>query len=221
MAPFSPPIDAQRSGPVDRLWAAALATAMHLLLLAWIIDRAGQGNVGQGTGREGFGAGMSVTFVALPPSPQPAAEVPTPTSDPASRARDGASEAARPTSEKGDRVESPILVSRPDVPDQRDIRSGPFSAGGSTGDDLQASYHAALRAAIQRKWRELGTQRFPSGCRLQLALGPGGVVNATTAGGCDLPANIRQQLEAAALMAQPLPYAGYEPVFAPEVWLEL
>ena len=225
------PIDAQRSGPRDRLWAAALAAAMHLLLLAWLLDRAGQGNAGQSNGRDGFGAAMSVTFVALPPSPQPAADTRKPTPDQALRDSDGVSEAMRSALAKKD----PLLVdantgvqaSRPSTPQAvADVEQATRAAsaeptGGSTGDDMQASYHAALRAAIQRKWQHLTERKFPSGCELQLALGVGGAVNATTASACDLSTEERQQLEAAALMAQPLPYAGYEEAFSPTVLLRL
>ena len=204
---------------------------MHLLLLAWLLDRAGQGNAGQSNGRDGFGAAMSVTFVALPPSPQPAADTRKPTPDQALRDSDGVSEAMRSALAKKD----PLLVdantgvqaSRPSTPQAvADVEQATRAAsaeptGGSTGDDMQASYHAALRAAIQRKWQHLTERKFPSGCELQLALGVGGAVNATTASACDLSTEERQQLEAAALMAHPLPYAGYEEAFSPTVLLRL
>lgn len=224
-------IDAQRSGLWDRLWAAALAAAVHLLLLAWLVDRAGQGNAGQSTGRDGSGAAMAVTFVALPPSPQRAAETRKPTPDQASRERSGASEAMSSALAKTEPLlvdaDTGVQASRPSTPqalaevEQATRAASVEDSGGSSGDDVQARYYAALRAAIQRKWRQLTQRKFPTGCELQLALGVGGAVNATTASACNLSTEERQQLEAAALMAQPLPYAGYEEAFSPTVLLRL
>lgn len=225
------PIDAQRSGPRDRLWAAVLAAAIHLLLLAWLVDRAGQGNAGQRAGRDGSGAAMAVTFVALPASPQPAAETRKPTPDQTSREHSGASEATRAALTETEPLlsdaDTGVQASRTSTPQAvADLEQATRAAsiepsGGSAGDDVRASYHAALRASIQRKWRQLTQRKFPSGCELQLALGVGGAVNATTASACNLSTEERQQLEAAALMAQPLPYAGYEEAFSPTVLLRL
>ena len=97
----------------------------------------------------------------------------------------------------------------------------PSSSGGSTGDDRLASYHAAVRAAIRRKWSERTDRPFPTGCAVQLTLTTGGSVNAISAIACNIGKEQRLQLEAAALMAQPLPYAGYEEVFVSELQLEL
>lgn len=228
---YPQPVNAQPSGPWDRLWAAALVAAMHLLLLAWLVDRAGQGNVGLSAERDGSGAGMAVTFVALPPSPQPAADRRKLTPDQAPREHDNASEAMRSALTKADPLladaDTGVQASRPSTLQAlADVEQAARAAsvepsGGFTGDDKRASYHAALRAAIQRKWQQLAERKFPSGCELQLALGVGGAVNATTASACNLSTEERQQLEAAALMAQPLPYGGFEDVFSPDVLLTL
>ena len=204
---------------------------MHLLLLAWLVDRAGQGNAGQSAGRDGFDAGMAVTFVALPPSPHPAASTRKSPPDEASHERDGVSEATRSALTETEPLlvdaDTGVQASRQSTPqalanaEQATRAASVEPTGGSAGDDVRASYHAALRAAIQRKWRQLTERKFPTGCELQLALGVGGAVNATTASACNLSTEERQQLEAAALMAQPLPYAGYEEVFSPTVLLRL
>lgn len=87
--------------------------------------------------------------------------------------------------------------------------------------DLLTNYRAALRAKIARTWSSLTDRSFPSDCSLQLSLNPGGALAATSANGCNLSQEDRLQLEAAALMAQPLPYAGYETVFQHELSLVL
>lgn len=101
-----------------------------------------------------------------------------------------------------------------------DITSSAFRSD-RPGDSRLTNYHAVLRAAIRRKWATLTDRPFPSECGLQLNLGAGGTVNATSASGCALSNEDRLQLEAAALMAQPMPYAGYETVFASDLQLEL
>lgn len=87
------------------------------------------------------------------------------------------------------------------------------SEGGNPLDDLLADYHGALRATIRRKWKELTSRPFPTGCTVRLDLAVGGPVNSTSASECEIPQEDRTQLEAAIMMAQPLPYAGYESVF--------
>jgi hypothetical protein len=43
------------------------------------------------------------------------------------------------------------------------------------------------------------------------------VVTSATTEDCELPAEERSRLEAAVLMAQPMPYKGYESVFVAEI----
>lgn len=95
------------------------------------------------------------------------------------------------------------------------------SSGGGAGNDLLASYQAAMRAAIFRTWQGLSRKPYPNGCAIHLSQNPGGAVTATSAAACGLSREDRLQLEAAALMAQPMPYAGYESVFSPETDLIL
>jgi len=88
-------------------------------------------------------------------------------------------------------------------------------------DDLLSSYQAALRVAIRGKWATLTTHPFPLGCSLQLNQTEGGVVLAVSTVNCDLAQEDRLRLEAAALLAQPLPYEGYESVFLDQILLDL
>lgn len=86
-------------------------------------------------------------------------------------------------------------------------------------DKLREQYFAALRAAILMKWDR--TQGDLHGCRMELQLRQGGVVVGAKLRGCTIDVDAIDQLEAAALMAQPLPYEGYERVFSELVELQL
>lgn len=99
--------------------------------------------------------------------------------------------------------------------------SASASSGANSGDDLLSSYQAAIRAAVFKKWQDLSNHSYPSGCTVHLSQSPGGIVTATSAATCGLSREDQLQLEAAALMAQPMPYAGYESVFSPEMDLIL
>lgn len=84
---------------------------------------------------------------------------------------------------------------------------------------LRRIYLAELRAAILKQWnRPEGSIRE---CSIELQLRPGGQVAGAKLGRCTLIADARNQLEAAALLAQPLPYQGYETVFSELVELQL
>lgn len=87
------------------------------------------------------------------------------------------------------------------------------------GDDgLRATYLAALAEAISEHWNYDG----PGGsCSLGLQQLPGGKVQSAVSPECDLGIEAQRALEAAALMAQPLPYEGYESVFSGEVFLKM
>lgn len=86
------------------------------------------------------------------------------------------------------------------------------SEGGQGNNDLRAAYIAALRTAILAILDEPNTDI--SGCVLTLQQKAGGVALSAQLGRCAVAPEIRDKLEAAALMAQPLPYAGYETVFS-------
>ncbi len=83
----------------------------------------------------------------------------------------------------------------------------------SSGDGLEIEYVAALRSAIDTALKRSG-HVLSATCELALELRPGGEVASALSTDCALTTGERQALEAAALMAQPLPYAGYETVFS-------
>lgn len=95
--------------------------------------------------------------------------------------------------------------------------AGPASGHGAEGaghaedQGLRAEYLAALRVAIREHWQYDGHK---GSCRLTLQQSQGGRVLSVASSNCALDTAGRRALEAAALMAQPLPYVGYESVYA-------
>lgn len=89
----------------------------------------------------------------------------------------------------------------------------PGNAG--TDTSLQARYAAALQEAILAKWTRPETVPVGARCRLVIRQLPGGeVMSAEVASPCAYDEQGRRSIEAAVLKAQPLPYAGFEAVFA-------
>lgn len=88
---------------------------------------------------------------------------------------------------------------------------------GNNGVDsgLQARYAAALQEAIVAKWTRPETVPLGSRCRIVIRQLPGGeVMSAEVSSPCAYDEQGRRSIEAAVLKAQPLPYAGFEAVFA-------
>jgi uncharacterized protein YjbI with pentapeptide repeats len=92
-------------------------------------------------------------------------------------------------------------------------------SNGEEKEDLTSSYLAALRGAILRNWRKPGASL--DGCVMQLEQKVGGDVLQAKVTGCSMEAESLNSLEAAALIAQPLPYSGYEASFIERLNLEL
>jgi colicin import membrane protein len=90
-------------------------------------------------------------------------------------------------------------------------------ATGANGVDegLQARYKAALMAAILAKWTRPDTVPLGATCKLVIRQLPGGqVMGVEVTSPCSYDEQGRRSIEAAVLKAQPLPYAGFEPVFS-------
>jgi colicin import membrane protein len=114
------------------------------------------------------------------------------------------------------------------IADARAIaQTGPASAAagaasaspppGNNGTDtgLEARYAAALQEAILSKWTRPETVPVGARCRLVIKQLPGGeVMSAEVSSPCAYDEQGRRSIEAAVLKAQPLPYAGFEKVFA-------
>lgn len=88
---------------------------------------------------------------------------------------------------------------------------------GNNGADsgLKARYAAALQEAILAKWTRPETIPVGARCTLLIRQLPGGqVMSAEVSSPCAYDEQGRRSIEAAVLKAQPLPYAGFESVFA-------
>jgi colicin import membrane protein len=80
--------------------------------------------------------------------------------------------------------------------------------------DLLARYVAALNAAIVQNWTRPETVPLGQRCKIVIRQAIGGtVVDAKVDPSCPYDALGRRSVEAAVLKADPLPYAGFEPVF--------
>ncbi len=77
-----------------------------------------------------------------------------------------------------------------------------------------ASYIAAIQAAILRQWTRPESVRIGQQCQVLIRQIPGGeVVSVQVSPGCPYDELGRRSVEAAVLKASPLPYAGYEDAF--------
>lgn len=91
--------------------------------------------------------------------------------------------------------------------------SAPAGQGGADSG-LKARYEAALTQAILSKWTRPETVPLGAKCRLIIKQIVGGtVLSAEVSSPCAYDEQGQRSIEAAVLKAQPLPYAGFEPVF--------
>ena len=97
---------------------------------------------------------------------------------------------------------------------QADAAASAPSGQRGSDDALLARYVAALQAAIVQSWTR--PDSIPAGqrCKIVIRQLPGGeVIDAKVDPSCPYDEAGRRSIEAAVLKAQPLPYAGFEPVF--------
>ena len=88
---------------------------------------------------------------------------------------------------------------------------------GNRGPDqsLLAQYKAALQQAIARRWTRPESVPLGQPCKVAIRQLPGGdVVSAVAEPSCPYDELGRRSVETAVLKASPLPYAGFEDVFA-------
>ncbi len=95
---------------------------------------------------------------------------------------------------------------------QADTSPPPGNEGVDAG--LAARYAAALQSAILRNWTRPDSVPLGQRCKLVIRQIPGGeVISAKVDPSCPYDELGQRSVEAAVLKAQPLPYAGFEPVF--------
>lgn len=220
----------------ENILAIAVSLAIHLLAVIWIFGFT-QGTVGGASDSEpeGIRGSMTLQFLAedefrqrvelipAPPNVQDSSEsVPSSVRQVAAlvHARDDVSESSDSTLLAEAKNVRPVagLAShasldgfpRQEVDAVSSIQSG--QAGGDSA--LRTQYLGALRLAIQKQWGNAG---YDGDCSLRLRQVRGGGLEAAISLECDLDVAARRSLEAAALMAQPMPYAGYESVFSDDL----
>ncbi|UYB53409.1 cell envelope integrity protein TolA [Xanthomonas sp. AM6] len=98
--------------------------------------------------------------------------------------------------------------------------STPQAAPGQNGTntDLSAKYAAAIQQAVLSQWVRPDSVPLGQKCKISIKQIPGGtVMEAKVSPDCPYDEAGRRSIEAAVLRAQPLPYRGFEPVFAREL----
>lgn len=221
---------------LDRRVALTISLLMHLGAFSWMWfggDQAGRGR--SGSPGSSIGDGMSADFLlpsefrqrieVLPSSHD--ADIPETTERPteneavAGIALDVPSGIVSRESEEVQAAGS-IAAQTAEVAPAKSLEAGLTQGGGDAGgngdDGMRAAYLAALRAAIRPHW---GHQKNSEQCSLTIKQSPGGTVQSAVAGNCVLTPQDRRSLEAAALMAQPLPYEGFERVFSETTTLDI
>ncbi len=88
--------------------------------------------------------------------------------------------------------------------------------GRPDGDSgLAAKYAAAIQEVVRRNWRRPDNVTLGQACRMYITQLPGGeVMSVEFDPSCPYDAQGRRSVEAAERAAEPLPYAGFEPVFS-------
>ena len=91
----------------------------------------------------------------------------------------------------------------------------PAAGAGGTSDDLSAKYAAAIQQKVSAQWTRPDSVPLGQRCQVSITQIPGGqVIQAKVSGSCPFDEAGRRSIEAAVLNAQPLPYRGFESVFA-------
>ena len=216
--------------------AACIVTLFVHLLVAFCLLRAARQELADPGNRNGKSDQvLFVTSVDLAPSlerTQERMQMPVQPSATENPTRETPTDSRNDQSNPNDEASMPIEVddslaeTRPNEQQDSTFTQGltedaamSTSMQGVQSNDLLSGYQAALRAAIRDKWASLTAQPLPLGCSLKLTQTTGGIVIEASTVNCNLAEVDRLRLEVAALLAQPLPYAGYESVFSPEMLL--
>ena len=219
----------------DRILALSISVAIHVMLFGWLFfvhPMLGGGDSGS-LGKDVGSARISANFLARDEFRQRVERVTLPVESMAQAAVDVVSENAlqehsvdaidevehAETGSSASAEESAVAGFEASEASPAEPVSSQNDGGTGDGgrDGLRTAYLAALRAAISEHWRRIGSK---GNCRLILLQSPGGAVKNAVSTGCDLDVESRRALEAAALMAQPMPYIGYESVYQDSIEVE-
>jgi colicin import membrane protein len=101
------------------------------------------------------------------------------------------------------------------------VTGTPGAGGGGQGgvsDDLTSKYIQEIQRRVQREWTRPGSIPLGQRCTVKIRQIVGGeVINVTVSPDCPYDEQGRRSLEAAIIRAQPLPYAGFQSVFKPDL----
>jgi len=107
-----------------------------------------------------------------------------------------------------------------DAAAQADSNASPPPGNNGPDNNLKAQYYAAISDAIKRNWTQPDNIPRDVFCPIRIRQVPGGeVIDVEVLPSCPYDELGRRSVEAAVLKAQPLPYAGFESVFARELTL--
>ena len=210
-------------GKGEAMAATTLSIALHLAVFALLMLRGGPGSGPRNAAPGSGDGGLVVEFVSISarpsghPKPTPPLQASTHTTDPSP----GATLSKAGTVAEEHKVEGHSASSPANEHQQTQKKDASADAASATsiGTDSQAGggqhqddgYIAAIKAAILQRWSTLHPGEAAPNCALAIEQSAGGHVSLTQATRCS--ENQARALEAAALMAQPLPYAGYESAF--------
>ena len=210
MAAYNPLMTSRpqrRLATTGEVICAALMTVVgHALVLIALTHRINSNRV---TAEQDQESALEVTFITVPKISLPDVL----SVQPAVHRTAKASAMLDPLLQPARQEQVADQASEKNVGQQAQVKDG---QNPSLHDSLRDRYEAAIRSAIERKWQSLSQSRLKKNCTLHFTQASGGVVTSALARNCDLPEEDRVRLEAAVLMAQPLPYQGYESVFIKE-----
>lgn len=220
---------------LDRYWAAAISTVLHLAMAVWVLtgtseDRSGELTLGTSSGAPSLHWLGEDEFrqplVALTPTKSvpvanPEPEVIDPNPLPLHAAANLAITepvTSEQTSPETSEATAASTMSNADAAGQA-ASSVEVPLETPRYDSREQAYLMALRAAIQSKWTRQSAQSGRCAVTIQQTIG--GQVTGAISKSCILGQADRRALEAAALAAQPLPYAGFERVFREQITVEM
>ena len=208
-------------GRREAVAATTLSIALHLAFFALLLLSGGHG----APGRKPVGSAgeaLVVEFVSIAPHPAAQAgpalpmrasvgtSIPTPT---AAISRLGELTADKKAAGQQAPSSAQQEANTPKAATRTDTSVSVGTANGSKSGTVGPNdgYLTAIKTAILRRWSALHPGEPAPGCSLAIEQIAGGELKAAQASDCTEVQ--RRSLEAAALMAQPLPYVGYEAAF--------
>jgi hypothetical protein len=227
---------ANEEGRLDRYWAAAISITLHLAVAVWLLVgtseiRSEESTLGTSSGAPSLRWLGEDEFrqplAALPPAKSVPVANPEPEVmiDPTPLPLHAAANLAitEPTTSEQTSPETSVATAASTMPNADAAGQAASSVEVPLEtpryDSREQAYLMALRAAIQSKWTRQSTQGGRCAVTIQQTIG--GQVTGAISKSCILGQSDRRALEAAALAAQPLPYAGFERVFREQITVEM